>query len=99
MMYNIYYGSIGKTLECKYKFTRSCKNETEALDIAEKSAASLYYKNEGKYGLPSYNDIVKEAEITGLDVEQLYKDHIDDMMRFYVIPTDKDTIPKKKLKF
>ena len=99
IQYNIYFGTIGKTLGCKYRFTKSCKNEQEALKLAESSAQSLYYQNEGKYGLPSYSKISKEAEITGVDIETLYKDHIYDMMRWYIIPTESDTIPNKKLKF
>ena len=97
--YNIYFGTIGKTLGCRYRYTKWCKDESDALKIAENAAASMYYKNEGTYGLPSYNDIVKESEITGIDVETLYKDHINDMMRFYAIPTDEDTISSKKLRF
>jgi hypothetical protein len=97
--YNIYFGTIGKTLGCKYRFTKSCKTEQEAKRLAENSAMSFYYKNEGKYGIPSFNQISKEAKITGLDIEILYKDHIKDMMRFYAIPTDLDSIPNKKLKF
>lgn len=96
--YNIYFGTIGKTLGCKYRFTRWCRTEEEAKRIAENSAASLYYKNEGKYGIPSYNQIEKESELTGIDVEQLYKDHIYDMTRYYIIPTEVDTISTNKLK-
>lgn len=99
IQYNIYFGTIGKTLGCKYRYTKWCKNEEDALKIAENAASSFYYKNEGTYGLPSYNDIVKESEITGINVETLYKDHINDMMRFYVIPTDDDTISTNKLKY
>lgn len=97
--YNIYFGTIGKTLGCKYQFTKWCKNEEDALKIAENAASSFYYKNEGTYGLPSYNDIVKESEITGVGVEKLYEEHINDMMRWYVIPTIVDTISNNKLKF
>lgn len=98
IQYNIYFGTIGKTLGCKYRFTRWCRTEEEAKRIAENSAASLYYKNEGKYGIPSYNQIEKESELTGIDIEQLYKDHITDMTRYYVIPTEVDTISVNKLK-
>ena len=97
--YNIYFGTIGKTLGCKYRFTKWCKNEQDANRIAESSAQSFYYKNEGKYGIPTYNDIAKESKITGLDVETLYKDHIKDMMRWYIIPTELDTVSTDKLKF
>lgn len=97
--YNIYFGTIGKTLGCKYRFTKLCRNEQDANRIAETSAQSFYYKNEGKYGIPTYNDIDKESKITGLDVETLYKDHIKDMMRWYIIPTELDTVSTNKLKF
>jgi len=99
MQYNIYFGTIGKTLGCKYRFTKWCKDKNEATKIAENSAASLYYKNEGRYGIPEYNQIVNESEITGIDIEELYKEHINDMMRFYVIPTEEDSNPNKKIKF
>lgn len=97
--YNIYYGTIGKTLGCKYRCTILSKNEQEANKIARNYTESFYYKNEGKYGIPSYSQIASESEITGLDIEELYKSHIDDMMRYYVIPTNMDSIPNKKLKF
>lgn len=97
--YNIYFGTIGKTLGCKYRFTKWCKNDQEAKKIAENSATSFYYKNEGKYGIPSFDVISKESRITGIDIEELYKEHIKDMMRYYVIPTDIDTISTRKLKF
>ena len=95
--YNIYYGTIGKTLGVKYRFTKNCRNEQDALRIAEDSASAFYYKNEGTYGLPSFVDINKESEITGVSMEKLYEEHIKDMCRFYVIPTELDTIPNKKL--
>lgn len=97
--FNIYFGTVGKKLSCKYQFTKVCKNEQEALKLAENSAQSLYYKYEGRYGLPSYNQIIKESEITGVDIEILYQDHIKDMTRFYVIPTELDSIPYRKLKY
>ena len=97
--YNIYFGTIGKTLGCKYRFTKWCRNEQEALKIAENSASSFYYKNEGKYGIPSYSQLDKESEITGVDIEKLYQEHVQDIMRYYAIPTELDIIPNKKLKF
>ena len=97
--YNIYFGTIGKTLGCKYRFTKTCKSDQEANKLAETSAQSFYYKNEGKYGIPSYKEIEKESEITGIDIEKLYLEHIKDMTRYYAIPTELDTIPTKKLKF
>ena len=98
-LYNIYYGTIGKTLGVKYRFTKSFKSEEDAKKLAKKSAQSFYLKNEGKYGIPSFNQISKESNITGLDVEVLYNDHMEDMIRYYVIPSELDTIPNKNLKF
>ena len=97
--YNIYFGTIGKTLGCKYRFTKWCKTDLEAKKIAENAAASLYYKYEGKYGIPTYNQIAKESELTGIDVEKLYQEHVNDMTRSYCIPTELDTIPLDKLKY
>ena len=96
--YNIYFGTIGKTLGCKYRFTKWCRTEEEAKELAKNSAASFYYKNEGKHGIPSYGQIRKESEITGLDIEALYNEHINDLMRFYAIPTECDTISYRNLK-
>ncbi len=97
--YNIYFGTIGKTLGCKYRFTKWCKTEQDAKKLAENSACSFYYKNEGKFGIPKYNQIEEESKITGLDIETLYKEHIKDMCRWYAIPTSLDSISEKKLKF
>ena len=96
-LFNIYYGTIGKILEEKYRFTKNCKNEQDALRIAKSAAAAFYYKNEGKHGLPSFVDISKESELTGISIEKLYDEHIEDMVRYHVIPTEIDTIPSKKL--
>jgi hypothetical protein len=99
-MYNIYYGTIGRTLGIKYRFTKNCnKGEQEALKIAKNAATSLYYKNEGKYGLPSFDDINEESKITGVSIEDLYNEHIEDLCRWYVIPTELDTIPTNKLRW
>ena len=97
--YNIYFGSIGKTLAVKYQFTKWCKDEESALTLAENAASSLYYKNEGKYGIPPYSQISKDSEYTGIDIETLYKDYIKYYMRWYVIPTNIDTVSNKKLKY
>ena len=97
--FNIYYGTIGKTLGVRYRFTKNCYTEQDAQKIAKSAAESFYYKNEGKFGIPTYNTIAKESEITGIDIEQLYKEHIYDIMRWYAIPTEIDTIPNRKLKF
>lgn len=95
--YNIYYGTIATG--AKYKFTKKLKNEQEAEELARNSAKSYYFKNEGKYGLPSYETILKEVEITGLSFETLYDDHINDMMRWYAIPTEIDSVPSRKLRY
>ena len=98
MTFNIYFGTIGKSLGVKYRFTKNCnRGMQEALRIAKSAATSFYYKNEGKYGLPSFEDISKESKITGLSIESLYDEHIEDMCRWYAIPSDLDTIPSYKL--
>ena len=99
MTFNIYYGTIGKTLGVKYRFTKNFKSEEDALRTAKRAVQSFYYKNEGKFGIPSFDVISKESEITGIDMETLYNDHIRDITRYFVIPTELDTIPNKKLKF
>ena len=98
-LYNIYYGTIGRKLGVKYHFTKTCKSEEDALRLAKNYAVNLYYKNEGKYGIPSYIDIAKEAELTGISLETLYEDHINDMVRYYAIPTSEDSIPNRKLRW
>ena len=99
MTYNIYYGTIGKILGVKYRFTRNCRNEQDAIKLAKNAVTTFYYKNEGKYGLPSFDQINKESKITGLSIESLYDDHIEDMCRWYAIPTEEDTIPSDKLRW
>ena len=37
--------------------------------------------------------------LTGISLETLYEDHIDDMMRYYAIPTSEDSIPNRKLQW
>lgn len=97
--FNIYYGTVGKTLGVKYRFTKNFKDENSAKTFAKTLATSFFYKNEGKYGLPSYKTISKESELTGISVERLYEDHIKDMCRWYAIPTEFDTITSDKLKW
>lgn len=99
ILYNIYYGTIGKILGIRYRFTKNCKNENEALKIAENAASTLYYKNEGKYGIPTFTEISEESKITGIPLETLYNSHIKDMTRFFVIPTEIDTISSKNIVF
>ena len=94
--YNIYFGTVGTY---KYQFSKWCKTEQEAIQLAKNSAQSYYYKNEGKHGIPTYNMIMKESEITGVDVEKLYHEHIYDVMRYHAIPTKLDTISNKDIKW
>lgn len=97
--FNVYFGTIGQTLGVKYKFTKEFKSEFDAMKQAKDLATTFYYKNEGKFGIPSFNTINKESEITGIPIEKLYEEHINDMIHFYVIPTELDTIPTKELKY
>ena len=99
MTFNIYYGTIGKTLGVRYRFTKNFKSEEEAIKTAKRAVQSFYYKNEGKFGLPSFDIISKESKITGRSIEDLYDEHIEDMCRWYVIPTELDTIPTNKLRW
>lgn len=98
MEYNIYYGTIGKTLGIKYRYTKNFKNEQEAIRTAKNEATSLYYKNEGKCGIPTFSQIAKEAELTNIPIESLYNAHIEDMTRYFVVPTELDTIPSKNIR-
>ena len=97
IQYNIYYGTIGKG--AKYRFTKMLKSDKDANNFAEKCASSYYYKNEGRYGIPSFKQIISEVQLTGIDVEKLYKEHIYDTIRWYAIPTNLDTISSKYLKY
>lgn len=97
--YNIYFGTIGKTLGVKYRFTKNFRSEEQAKQFAKNAVSSFYYKNEGKFGLPSYIQIAKESELTEISIEKLYEEHIEDMTRYYVIPSDLDSIPIRKLKY
>ena len=96
-LYNIYYGTIGRKLEEKYRITKKFKNDETALAFARECATSFYYKNEGKYGIPSFKIISKESEITGVSLEELYKEHIEDFMRYHAIPTELDTVSSSDL--
>ncbi len=97
--YNIYFGTIGNKLGVKYRYTQEFKNEQSAIEHAKRAAESFYFKNEGKYGVPSYSEISKESKITRISIESLYAEHIKDITRFYAIPTELDTIPSYKLKW
>ena len=97
--YNIYFGTIGKTLGVKYRYTTNCDSDSEAKKIAYKGAELLYYGNEGKFGIPNFVTINNEAKLTGKSIEQLYQDHIYDMCRWYAIPTKVDSISKKNLRY
>lgn len=99
IQYNIYFGTIGKTLGVKYRFTKDFRSEFDAKKTAKDAAVTFYYKNEGKFGIPSFNTINQESEITGVSIERLYEDHINDLMRFYAIPTEIDTVSTKQLNY
>lgn len=99
MTYNVYFGTIGKTLGIRYRYSINCKSKEEALVKAKDAATNFYYENEGKYGIPSFNKILKESNLLNIPIETLYNDHIYDMMRWYVIPTDEDTISTKELRW
>lgn len=95
--FNIYYGTINKNIPVKYHYTKKFKDAESANKEAFSGAESLYYKNEGKFGFSSYDVIEQESKITGVSIEDLYKEHINDMCRWYAIPTELDSIPSKKL--
>ena len=98
MTFNIYFGTIGKSLGVKYRFTKNCnRGMQEALRIAKSAATSFYYKNEGKRGIPSFKTISEESKITGVSLEELYKEHIEDFMRYHAIPTELDTVSSSDL--
>lgn len=96
-LYNIYYGTIGKDFGEKYRITKKFRNDESALAFARECATSFYYKNEGKRGIPSFKTISEESKITGVSLEELYKEHIEDFMRYHVIPTELDTVSSSDL--
>jgi NAD(P)-dependent dehydrogenase (short-subunit alcohol dehydrogenase family) len=68
----------------------------------ELRANSLKEEVEEKYNVKALVvkcDISNESDITGVSLEKLYDEHINDMCRWYAIPTELDTIPEKKLKY
>jgi hypothetical protein len=97
MTYNIYFGTIGNTLSCKYRFSAHFKNEEDAKKTAYEQAVIFYNEHEGEYGIPSFETLMKESNTTNTPISTLYDDHVNDMMRWYAIPTDVDTIPSKEL--
>lgn len=96
-LYNIYYGTIGKDFGEKYRTTKKFRNDESALAFARECATSFYYKNEGKRGIPSFKTISEESKITGVSLEELYKEHIEDFMRYHAIPTELDTVSSSDL--
>jgi hypothetical protein len=98
MRYNLYYGTQDGPLKVQYRVTRNFNSEENAKQAAFDGATSLYYKNEGKFGLPDYSKIMQESKITGLNVLKLYEEHIKDLMWFYVVPTDVDTVSERDIK-
>lgn len=95
--YNLYYGTVDGPLKLKYRSTQEFKSEQEVKKNLWNLACSLYYKNEGKHHLPSYKDITEESKITGIPVEKLYNEHIKDLIKFYYVPTELDTVSTKDL--
>ena len=59
----------------------------------------MHYKNEGTYSIPGFKQISEESKLTGVPIQTLYEEHIEDFMRYYAVPTELDTIPNKKLKY
>lgn len=100
MMYNIYYGTpTNNALKCQYRITVDCKSERRAKELAYDAACSFYYKNEGKFNLPGYNQIKKECDLTGVSLKNMYGEHIKDLLRWYAVPTELDTVSSKDLKY
>lgn len=97
--YNLYYGTVSGPLEITYRITRSFSDDESAKNAAFEEATNLYYKNEGKYNLPSYVKIKEESDLTGVNILKLYKDHINDLMRWFAVPTVLDTVSNKELKY
>ena len=97
MKYNLYYGTVDGPLKLKYRVTKECSNDENAKNSAFEEARTMYYKNEGKYGLPGYVKIQQESDITGISIFKLYEEHIKDLMRWYAIPTTLDTIDNKNI--
>ena len=98
MRYNLYYGTADGPLKVQYRITRNLNNDAQAKQEALAGATSLYYKNEGKFGLPGYAEISKESEITGISIIKLYEEHVKDLMTFFAVPTDVDTVSKSDIK-
>ncbi len=97
--YNLYYGTVDGPLKVKYRVTRSFNDDISAKNAAFEEATNLYYKNEGTSGLPGYSIIQKESEVTGINILKLYKEHVEDLMMWFAVPTVLDTVSNKKLKF
>lgn len=98
MNYNLYFGTQDGPLKIQYRYTRSYGDENEAKNAAFEGALALYYKNEGKNGLPGYSTIVKESEITGINIIKLYEEHARDLMYYFAVPTDVDTVSVENIK-
>lgn len=97
--YNLYYGTIDGPLAIEYRGTRSFSDDKSATAESFKEATNLYYKNEGKFGLPGYPQINEESKLTGINVLKLYDEHIKDLMRWFAVPTELDTVNNKDIKF
>ena len=97
--YNLYYGTVDGPLKIEYRITRSFNDDQSATNAAFEEATNMYYKNEGKHNLPSYNQVKQESDITGINILKLYQEHVKDLMRWFAVPTVLDTVSNKKLKF
>lgn len=90
--YNIYFGLADGELKCKYQYTKEFKNEIEALKDTKRNLLAFYYKYEGTHHIPSFVTISEEAEFLHKDVEKLINEHVNDLIRYFIVPTEVDTI-------
>ena len=95
--FNLYFGLADGPLKVKYQYTKKYKTEEDANKDLFKIAQNFYYKYEGSHHIPSYVDINKESEITGKSLESLYAEHTKDLVRFFCVPTEVDTISTRNL--
>ena len=97
--YNIYFGLADGELKCKYQYTKEFKNEQEAIKDTKRNLLLYYYEHEGTHHIPSFSQISEEAEYLDKDVEKLISEHINDLFRYFVIPTEVDTISTGNLNY
>lgn len=97
--FNVYFGLADGELKCKYQYTKEFKNETEAIKDTKRNLLAFYYKYEGTHHIPSFIQISEEAEYLNRDVEKLITEHIHDLFRYFIIPTEVDIVSSKDLKY